>query len=92
MLLDDMSIIFLHKTCHFNLTVHSQTWSLQLTLKITWSLAKIKVAIVKNKAMIQSDGFNFKISRLNHPFHFTCFNFLSFWTHIQIVQIEKIST
>ena len=23
-------------TCHFNLTVHFQNWSLQLTLKITW--------------------------------------------------------
>ena len=38
----------LHNTCHFNLTVHFQNWSLQLTLKITWSLAKIKVVCNTN--------------------------------------------
>ena len=33
-------------TCHINLTVCFQNWSLQLTLKSKWSTAKIKVAIV----------------------------------------------
>ena len=37
----------LHNTCHFNLTLYFQNWSLQRTLKMTCSLAKIKVAIVK---------------------------------------------
>ena len=39
--------LFIHNTYHFNLTVGFQNWPLQLTLKITWSLAKIKMAIVK---------------------------------------------
>ena len=37
----------LHNTFHFNFTDHFQNWSLQLTLKITLSFAKNKVAIVK---------------------------------------------
>ena len=35
----------LHATFHFNLTICFRNLSLELTLKITWSLAKIKVAI-----------------------------------------------
>ena len=37
----------LHNACHFNLSLCFQNWPLQLTLKITWSLVKIKVAIFK---------------------------------------------
>ena len=47
---------FLHNTCHFNLTVHFQNWSLQLILKITWSLAKIKVVIVKKFKMFLNNN------------------------------------
>ena len=73
-----------HNTCHFNLRVCFQNWSLQLTLKITWSLAKIKVAIV----------FFFKILKLSWPFHFSCFYLLTsqfldipcFW----LIQTEMI--
>ncbi len=80
----------LYYTCHFNLTDHFQNWSLQMTLKITWSyLPKLKWQLLKIKLCSKLASF---VSRLSRPLYFSCFDLLSFWTWLQLLQIEKIAT
>ena len=45
---------FLHNDCHFYLTVHFQNWSVQMSVKIIWSLVKkIKAMQLLRKALFQ---------------------------------------
>ena len=58
-----------------------------MNLKITWSLVKIQVAIVKSKAMLQIGQFCFKSESAAFP------NFISQSSQfLDALQTEKIST
>ena len=78
----------LHNTCNFNWTEFCfQNWLHQLNLKITWSLTKIKVAIVLRIMLCSKLSlFCLKISRLSRglfTFHVSFFSVfgLTFGSH-----------
>ena len=69
----------LHNTCHFNLTVCFQHLTLQLYLKIIWSLAKIKIVIILNKIMFLTD---LKTDRVGlSTFHINIFSVFGLTQH-----------
>ena len=53
-------------TCYFNLTVHFQNWSLELSLKITWSSRLVFFQDIKNES----------------AFPLSCLDLLIFWTFV----------
>ena len=64
----------LHNTFHVNFTDHFQNWSLQLTLKITWSLLpNLKLWLLKIELCSKMACF---ISRQSRPFQFSYFDLL----------------
>ena len=61
--------------CHFNLTGRFQNWLLQLNLKIIWSLAQIKMAIVKKSYVCSKlASFVSRFHNLSRPFYFSIFS------------------
>ena len=79
--------IFITKTfCKY--FVHMSNSLFPLTLKITWSLAKILSGNCQIKPCSKLDNF---VSRFQDWVHFACFDLLSFWACLWLVQTEKIS-
>ena len=72
-----------------SLTVRFQNWSLQLTLKITRSLAKSKVAI---KLCSKLASFVSRFQDWVNLSTISCFDLLSFWIWLRLIKTEKAST